>query len=226
VNSELPGTGNGRGLIFVISAPSGTGKTTLVRKVMERVPDLRFSVSYTTRAPRSNERDGEDYHFVASEVFESMVKGGEFLEWAEVLGNHYGTARVNPQSLRSENVDLILDVDTQGAKRVKERMDHAVLIFVLPPSPEVLRERLVNRGLDSRETIERRLSNARREIAEAHGYDYLVVNDRMEDAVERLRAIILAERCRNRQPSAVTKRIKEWEELHGKDYRSGLPEKG
>ena len=152
----------GNGLIFIISAPSGAGKTTLVRRVMEQLPNLHFSVSYTTRPPRANEREGEDYHFVSPSVFQEMVERDEFLEWAEVLGNRYGTARVNVETLKSKGLDLILDIDTQGAKKVIERIDHAVLIYVLPPSLRILEERLLKRGLDSPEMIRFRLANARR----------------------------------------------------------------
>lgn len=195
----------GRGLVFILSAPSGTGKTTLVRRVMEEVPGLRFSVSYTTRPPRANERDGVDYHFISPELFRRMVQEGRFLEWAEVLGHCYGTERIDVETLKSEGVDLILDIDTQGAKRAKERLEHAVLIFLLPPSMETLQERLQNRGLDSAETIQFRLAHARRDIEEAHWYHHIIVNARLEEALERLKAIILAERKK--------------EEKHGKSDR-------
>lgn len=196
----------GRGLVFIISAPSGTGKTTLVRRVMEQLPNLRFSVSYTTRPPRANEREGEDYHFVSPSAFQKMVERSDFLEWAEVLGNYYGTARVNVKALESEGLDLILDIDTQGAKKVMEKIDHAVLIYILPPSLEALGDRLVKRGLDSPEMIHFRLANARRDMEEAHWYHYLIVNERIEDAVEKLRAIIITERCRKGK-NLILKRI-------------------
>lgn len=184
----------GKGLVFIISAPSGTGKTTLVRRVMEEVPCLRFSVSYTTRPPRANEKDGVDYHFVSPEVFRQMVEGDRFLEWAEVLGHCYGTERIDAEALQSEGVDLILDIDTQGARRAKERLEHAILIFLLPPSIETLQERLQGRGLDSEETIQFRLAHAKRDIEEAHWYHHIIVNERIEEAVKQLKAIILAER--------------------------------
>ena len=205
--------------MFVISAPSGTGKTTLLSRIMEELPDLRFSVSFTTRPPRSGERDGEDYHFVSHAVFQQMIERGDFLEWAEVLGNRYGTARIDLRSLASEKVDLVLDIDTQGAKRVNEQVDHAVLIFLLPPSPQVLRDRLVNRGLDSPEVIDFRLANAIREISEAHWYHYLIVNDRIEEAVERLKSVIIAERCRVLKNSILNEKWKLWEEHHGTNHR-------
>jgi len=201
--------GRGKGLFFVISAPSGTGKTTLVRKVMEELPDLHFSVSYTTRPPRTNEREGEDYYFVSLSVFQKMVERGEFLEWAEVLGNRYGTALTSVNDLASEGKDLILDIDTQGAKKVKEKVDRTVLIYILPPSLEALHERLVKRGLDSPEMIQLRLASARRDMEEAHWYHYLIVNDRIEDAIEKLKAIIIAERCRRIKDSILDEKKKE-----------------
>jgi len=189
----------GMGLVFIISAPSGTGKTTLVRKVMEQLPGLRFSVSYTTRPPRANEQEGEDYHFVSPSLFQEMIERDEFLEWAEVLGNRYGTPKIDRKVLELEGVDLILDIDTQGAKRVREKMDSAVSIYLLPPSMEALEERLTKRGLDSPEMIRFRLSHAKRDMEEAHGYQYIVVNDKMEETVERLKAIIIEERDRKKK---------------------------
>jgi len=189
----------GRGLVFIISGPSGTGKTTLLRKVMKELPGLRFSVSYATRQPRANEREGEDYHFVSPFVFQKMAETGEFLEWAEVLGNRYGTARKNMKALESEGADLILDIDTQGAKKVIETVDHTVLIYILPPSLKTLRERLVNRGLDSSAMIQFRLAKAKKDMEEARWYHYVILNDRIEETVEKLKAIIIAERCRKRK---------------------------
>jgi guanylate kinase len=202
----------GRGLIFIISAPSGTGKTTLVRRVMEALPCLRFSVSYTTRPPRVNEQEGVDYHFIPPDVFMEMIEKDQFLEWAEVLGHYYGTARVDLKALETEGVDLILDIDTQGAKKVKEKLDHAVLIFLLPPSLDDFKERLMGRGLDSLESIQFRLAHAKRDIEEAHWYHHIIVNEKVEEAVEKLKAIIIAER-------------RQKEENHGKSYGRGLFEK-
>lgn len=198
-----------RGLTFVISAPSGTGKTTLLRRVIEELPGLRFSISYTTRPPRANEREGIDYYFVTPSVFQKMVERGEFLEWAEVLGNRYGTARVNFETLKSEGIDLVLDIDTQGAKKVSEEMDHAVLIYILPPSLEILEQRLVKRGLDSPDIIRLRFAHARRDIGEAHWYHYVIVNERVEDTVEKLKAIIIAERCRKMKDSILNEKKEE-----------------
>jgi guanylate kinase len=196
----------GEGLIFIISAPSGAGKTTLLRKVMRELPGLRFSVSYTTRPPRANEREGEDYHFISPSLFQKMVERNEFLEWAEVLGNRYGTARKNMDFLKSEGIDLILDIDTQGAKRVVEQIEPTVLIYVLPPSLESLQERLTKRGLDSPERIRFRLANAKRDMEEARWYHYVILNDRIEETVEKLKAIIIAERCRKNKNALLEKK--------------------
>jgi len=209
------GKEKGVGLIFIISAPSGTGKTTLVKEVMQRLPGLRFSVSYTTRLPRPNEKEGEDYHFVSHSTFQKMVEKNEFLEWAEVLGNRYGTPRPDLKKLESEGTDLVLDIDTQGAKRVMKEMVQPVSIYVLPPSLKVLRERLINRGVDSIEMIKFRLSNARRDMEEARGYHYVLTNDKIEDTVEKLRCIILAERCRRFKNLIIEENKKQWEEKDG-----------
>jgi guanylate kinase len=205
----------GAGLIFIISAPSGTGKTTLVKEVMRRLPGLRFSVSYTTRLPRPNEKEGEDYHFVSHSTFQKMIEKNEFLEWAEVLGNRYGTPRPDLKKLESEGMDLVLDIDTQGSKKVMKEMVQPVAVYVLPPSLKVLRERLINRGVDSLEMIKFRLSSARRDMQEAHGYHYVLINDKIEDAVEKLRCIIIAERCRRLKDLILEENKRQWEEKDG-----------
>ena len=199
----------GEGLIFIISAPSGAGKTTLLRKVMEELPGLRFSVSYTTRPPRANEREGKDYHFISPSLFQKMVERDEFLEWAEVLGNRYGTARKNTHLLKSEGIDLILDIDTQGARRVVEQVEPAILIYVLPPSLESLQERLTKRGFDSPERIRFRLANAKRDMEEARWYHYVILNDRIEETVEKLKAIIMAERCRKKKNALLEDKMRQ-----------------
>ena len=205
----------GAGLIFIISAPSGTGKTTLVREVIRQLPGLQFSVSFTTRLPRPDEKEGEDYHFVSHSVFQKMVEKKEFLEWAEVLGNRYGTPRPDLKRIEREGVDLILDIDTQGAKKVTKEIVRPVLIYVLPPSLKELRERLMKRGMDSLERIKFRLSNARRDMEEAYGYHYVIINDSMEDALEKLKSIIVAERCRRGKNTILEANIKQWEEKDG-----------
>ncbi|MGA2518126.1 MAG: guanylate kinase [Thermodesulfobacteriota bacterium] len=205
----------GGGLVFIISAPSGAGKTTLVREVIRQLPGLQFSVSFSTRLPRPNEKEGEDYHFVSHSVFQKMVEKDEFLEWAEVLGNRYGTRRPDFKKFESEGIDLILDIDTQGAKKVKNEIGHPVLIYVLPPSLKDLRERLINRGVDSLEMVKFRLSSARRDMEEAEGYHYVIVNDCVEEAVEKLKSIIIAERCRRSKPLILEENKRGWEEKDG-----------
>ena len=208
----------GSGLVFILSAPSGAGKTTLIKRVMAELGGLQFSISYTTRSPRTNEIDGKDYHFVTLPAFQQMVEGGAFLEWAEVLGNYYGTAKPNLVGLASQGMDLILDIDIQGAEKILQQIRQAVSVFILPPSPEVLRERLMRRGLDATSVIERRLANAKREIGEAHRYHYLIVNEILEEAVETLQAIIIAERCRKEKSSIFGRKMKEWEVGNGKNH--------
>jgi guanylate kinase len=205
----------GVGLIFIISAPSGTGKTTLVREVIQQLPGLQFSVSFTTRLPRPNEKEGVDYHFVSHSAFQEMVEKNGFLEWAEVLGNRYGTPRPDFKKLESEEIDLILDIDTQGAKKVLKEIGQPVLIYLLPPSLKVLKERLVNRGEDSLEMVKFRLSHARRDMEEARGYHYVIVNDRMEDSVNKIKSIIIAERCRRGKDLTLEENMREWEEKDG-----------
>jgi len=205
----------GVGLIFIISAPSGTGKTTVVREVIQQLPGLRFSVSFTTRLPRPDEKEGEDYHFVSHSVFQKMVDKNEFLEWAEVLGNRYGSPRPDLKKMEIEGVDLILDIDTQGAKKVAKEISQPVLIYLLPPSLRVLKERLINRGMDSLERVKFRLSNARRDMEEAYGYQYVIVNDRIEDALEKLKSVMIAERCRRAKNIILEANMKQWEEKNG-----------
>ncbi len=184
------------GLLFVISAPSGAGKTSLCREVIDNLGGLRHSVSYTTRAPRGGEQDGVDYHFVGVEQFKAMVAAGEFAEWAEVHGNRYGTAIATLDAARSAGVDLLLDIDCQGAWQLKQNYRHGVFIFILPPSYRELQRRLEGRNTDAAEVIARRMANARGEIEAARWYDYLVVNDDFSQAKVDLLAILSAERCR------------------------------
>lgn len=199
-----------KGILFVISAPSGTGKTSLIRKLLQEVDGLTFSVSYTTRPPRPGEVDGRDYHFVSKEEFLQRVEDGSFLEWAEVHGDLYGTPW---ESLhRPDDKDIILDLDPQGAKRVKAFREDAVLIFVVPPSMEELERRLRERGKDPEEAIRERLADAQKELDQIHLYDYIVVNDRFEEALRRLSSIVLAERCKST-------RMLRGGEVDGKDNR-------
>ncbi|WP_148894270.1 guanylate kinase [Geothermobacter ehrlichii] len=187
------------GILFVVSAPSGAGKTTLCRYLVDMFPEIRQSISFTTRTPREGEVDGVDYHFVGRETFERMVAEGAFAEWAEVHGNLYGTSLRTLQQAREAGEDILLDIDCQGAAQLRDRLDDAVFVFILPPSLKELERRLRGRQTDAEDVIARRLANARREIAQAHWYDYLLVNADLEESAAQLRAIVMAERCRTRR---------------------------
>lgn len=187
------------GVLYVVSAPSGAGKTSLCREVIDIFPNLRHSVSFTTRERRDGERDGVDYHFVSVETFQGMVRRDEFAEWAEVHGNLYGTSLKSLAEARDQGIDLILDIDCQGARQIKDRYEGGVFIFILPPSYAELRRRLTLRNTDHPSVIERRLNAADVEIRESRWYDYIVVNDRFDIALEEFKAIITAERCRTRR---------------------------
>jgi guanylate kinase len=183
-------------LVFIISAPSGSGKSTLVKRLMESDPLLDFSTSVTTRSPRAGEIDGESYQFVTVDEFLRLKDSGELLEWAEVFGNFYGTARSVLEKARRRGHDLILDIDVQGAGQLREKLPGAVTVFILPPSRQELEARLRNRSSDPDEVIERRLKDASREVRNYKQYDYILVNDKLETSFEKLRGILLAERCR------------------------------
>ena len=182
--------------VFIISAPSGSGKSTLVSRLFERLDGLTFSVSYTTRKPRGNEIDGEDYHFIDHAQFERLIESGEFLEHANVFGNYYGTHVGALEFARDAGKDLVLDIDVQGAAQLRKRIPDAVTIFVLPPSREVLEQRLRARSQDSTEVNGRRLADAAEEIRKYFLYDYLLINDDLELAAKNLMSIVRAERVR------------------------------
>jgi guanylate kinase len=182
--------------VIVVSAPSGAGKSTVLARVLDDMPGLRFSVSHTTRPPRPGERDGVEYHFVERSVFEGLRDDGKLLEWAEVHGNLYGTGLAEHGQARAEGVDLLLDVDVQGAAQVREKMPEAVTVFILPPSYEVLERRLRGRGQDDEATVKRRLAAAGRELHAFERYDYAIVNDDLGACVEALKSIVRAARCR------------------------------
>ena len=196
MSSESPGGVDARGLLFIVSAPSGAGKTTLVERLVEQTPHLKMSRSYTSRPAREGETDGVDYNFVSRERFEAMAAAGEFLEWADVFGNLYGTRAADTNALLEAGCDVVLVIDVQGARKVRQRGIETTAIFVMPPSFEVLEQRLRGRSKDSEAAIQRRLQVAREEVASFVEYDFVVINDDVPAALERLRSIVLAERAR------------------------------
>jgi guanylate kinase len=182
--------------VFIISAPSGSGKSTLVSRLLQRDARLRFSVSYTTRNPRGREEPGESYNYITRADFERRIKNAEFLEYAEVFGNYYGTSRKVLEQAEQEGKDVVLDIDVQGARQLKDTIPNAVSIFILAPSRDVLEQRLQSRSEDSPETIQRRLRDAAEEIRNYKQYDYVLVNYRVDESVDVLAAIVKAERVK------------------------------
>jgi guanylate kinase len=185
-----------QGILFVVSAPSGAGKTSLCRAITDSLEQLTHSVSYATRKPRAGENDGRDYYFVSQERFQDMIKAGDFAEWAEVHGNLYGTSRRVLDEMIAKGIDVILDIDTQGAKQIKSKYETAVFIFIMPPSLEILEERLRNRRSDDEAEIRKRMRRAHEEIRDYAMYDYIIVNRDFDRALTELRSIVVAERCR------------------------------
>ena len=185
-----------KGNVFIVCAPSGAGKTSLVAELLQRDGNVRLSVSHTTRAPRPGEQDGSDYHFVSRPTFEAMIERGEFLESAEVHGNLYGTSQGWIDEQRARDVDIVLEIDWQGAQQVRKLIADAIGIFILPPSPDTLRRRLIDRGQDSNAVIERRLQAARGEVEHLAEFDYVIINHNFDDAVEDLVSIVRATRLR------------------------------
>jgi len=200
---------NVRGLLFIVSAPSGTGKTTLVERLVQVLPNLRMSRSYTSRVARNGERDGVDYNFITIDDFKRRIEQCDFLEWADVFGNYYGTSAADTETCLTRGEDVVLVIDVQGARQVRTRGIETVGIFVLPPSAAVLEQRLRGRSKDSEDQIRRRLEVARQEVAEYAQYEYVVINDDVETAVDRLRAIVQAERARVRLMRPVAETIKD-----------------
>jgi len=182
--------------VYIISAPSGSGKSTLVDRVRQIVPGLRFSISYTTRSARGDEQNGREYYFVSRAEFEEMIRKDEFLEYADVFGNYYGTARRFLREAELEGKDLLLDIDVQGAAQIKRKIPDAVSIFIMPPNRRELEKRLRTRSLDKEEVIQRRLVTASREIENYDKYDYILINDRLEESIDALKSILLAERLK------------------------------
>ena len=189
-------TATSRGTLFVVSSPSGGGKGTIIEHVLESVENLSYSVSYTTRAPRSKEVDGREYFFVSRDTFEEMIASGEFLEWACVHGNFYGTTKSQILERTAAGADIILEVDVQGAASVRQLLMDSVSVFILPPSYEVLKQRLIARGTDSPEELALRLRRAPEELREYSSFDYVIINDEVEKAARQLSSIIYAERAR------------------------------
>ena len=183
-----------KGSLFIVSAPSGAGKTTLCRELVSSLPNLQFSVSYTTRQPRKGEVNDRDYTFINSQDFRLMADKGEFIEWAEVHGALYGTSRKRLEELLDSGNDVILDIDTQGAMQIKERYKEGIYIFILPPSLDTLKERLKNRMTDSKEEIGKRLGRAIAEIKTFNKYDYVIINDILEDALMEFEALVISQR--------------------------------
>lgn len=195
LRNQKPGV-TSKGLLLVVSAPSGAGKTTLCRMAVDYFGDIRHSISYTTRTSRYGEKDGVDYHFIDKKRFQEMIENNEFLEWAEVHGNMYGTSIRDLKTLLAKGYDVALDIDVQGARQAKERMKKGKFIFVLPPSLAVCKERLRKRANNNREEIEKRLENAKMEIKEVRFYDYIIINDELDSAFEIFKSIIIAQRSR------------------------------
>ena len=188
-----------RGMVFVVSAPSGTGKTTLCRRLVEEIEGIAFSVSFTTRLKREGEKEGEDYHFVERADFERRRRKGDFVEWASVGGQLYGTSIESVRDAIGQGRDILLDIDTQGAESIHRMVSDAILIFLLPPGKEALRSRLLQRGTENEQELGNRLRLARGEIEKSQKYHYIIINDDLEAAYVNLKAVILAERCRRQR---------------------------
>lgn len=185
-----------KGLLIVISGPSGAGKGTICRALLDKNPDIKLSVSCTTRNPRQNEVEGINYYFITKEKFKEMIEADEFLEYAEVYDNFYGTPKAKVESILNEGKDIILEIDIQGALKVKEKYPEGVFVFIMPPSMEELKNRIKKRGSETEESLIKRFKSAFQEINYVANYNYVIVNDQVEKAVEKLEAIILAEKCR------------------------------
>jgi guanylate kinase len=196
-----------KGLVFVVSAPSGTGKTTLCRAMTRIFPGLHYSISHTTRQQRPGDENGQDYHFISPQEFQQMIDRSEFVEWAEIYGHRYGTSRAVVEKVLEEGRDVILDIDGQGAKQIHDKKLPGAFLFLLPPSLEELERRLSNRRTERKAAMEERLRKAKAEMAEAYWYDYLIVNDELEKAQEQLQAVILAEHCRRERMSELLDEI-------------------
>ncbi len=194
-----------KGLVFVVSGPSGSGKSTLCREMIRQFPNLRFSISHTSRPMRPGDQEGKDYYFVSAEEFQRMIDHGDFEEWAMIYGHHYGTSRKALETMVTEGYDVILDIDGQGARQLREKKISAVYVFILPPSVAELERRLSRRKTEDPEVLRERLGKARAEIEEARMYDYVIVNNELPNALEKLKAVIRAESCRQERMMDVLK---------------------
>jgi len=194
----------GQGRLFVVSAPSGTGKTTVVTGALKKLSDMRRSVSWTTRKPRKGERTGRDYVFVSQKEFEKLIKAKGFIESASVFGKYYGTPRYNINDAKSDGVDLFLVIDVQGASKIRKKVRSAIFVFILPPSMTELERRMKKRGKDSPAEIKKRLKEAKREISESIDYDYIIINDKLDEAISQLIAIVKEERKKSPDKKKLT----------------------
>ena len=195
------------GNLFVISAPSGAGKSTIIKALKERIEGLGYSISHTSRKPRGNENDGIEYHFLKKETFRSMIDAGAFVEWAQVYDDLYGTSFSSLDEQTASGLDVLLDLDTQGAKNIKKHFKNSVLIYVLPPSLDVLEKRLMARGTDAETVIKSRMKKTSSEIKQCVWYDYIIVNDDLEKAIKEAQAIIMSVRCRTDQQIPIVKEM-------------------
>jgi len=195
------------GNLFVISAPSGAGKSTIIKALRERIKGLGYSISHTSRKPRDNENDGIDYHFIQKETFRRMIDAGAFVEWAKVYNDLYGTSFSSLEEQTANGVDVLLDLDTQGAKKIGKQFKNSVLIYVLPPSLEVLEKRLMTRRTDDETVIKSRMKKTSSEIKQCVWYDYIIVNDELEKAITEAQAIILSVRCRTDRQASMVKEM-------------------
>lgn len=184
-----------KGRVFVLSGPSGSGKSTLIRGVRKRIDNLVYSISHTTRSPRLKEKEGVDYFFVDKTTFEDMIDKDAFLEWAHVYDDYYGTSRGTVEEKLKAGLDIILDIDNQGAKNIKEKISDCRLVYILPPSIEILEKRLQKRAADNPSVIEKRIKQANNELSNCTWYDYLIINDDLDKATDELEAVIIADRC-------------------------------
>jgi guanylate kinase len=216
-DTESSNVAGGRGMLIVVSSPSGGGKGTLIDRVLRTVPGVSYSISYTTRAPRETEQDGREYFFVLTAAFEEMIRRGEFLEWASVYGYLYGTSLAQVERELKAGHDIILEIDVQGAASIRKKIDDAVSIFILPPSFELLRQRLVARGTDSPADLERRLRGAPAEVEQHRNFQYVILNDDINRASQQLAAVIYAERARReRQSAKLTETLANFGQFSGK----------